>query len=139
MKSVLESILVYWLSVAPIPKGILNKIRKRCFSFLQSGSGKQKTSHLLNGQSQQGQKSLEARALRIYICFQQGFGCQKSMQRFFFNKGLFGKQPGQNISKTVVQKTSEKNSQRSLKCLERSKKCFPRYQKMNCPENRERG
>jgi hypothetical protein len=34
VKSVLEGILVYWLSLSHIPKGILEKIRKKCFSFL---------------------------------------------------------------------------------------------------------
>ena len=34
LKSVLQSILVYWASIAYIPKGILTKIRKLCFSFL---------------------------------------------------------------------------------------------------------
>jgi hypothetical protein len=33
VKSVLESISVYWLSLAKIPKSILNMIRRRMFSF----------------------------------------------------------------------------------------------------------
>jgi len=37
VKAVLESILMYWLSVAKIPKGILNNIRKTMFSFLWTG------------------------------------------------------------------------------------------------------
>jgi hypothetical protein len=37
VKSILESIHVYWLSIAHIPKGILDKIRRKCFNFLWSG------------------------------------------------------------------------------------------------------
>jgi hypothetical protein len=38
LKSVLQSILVYWTSIAKVPKGILTKIQKKCFQFLWSGS-----------------------------------------------------------------------------------------------------
>jgi len=37
VKSVLETIPVYWLSMAWIPKGTLEKIRKLCFKFLWGG------------------------------------------------------------------------------------------------------
>jgi hypothetical protein len=37
IKVVLESIPVYWLSVEKIPKGTLNNIRRRVFSFLWTG------------------------------------------------------------------------------------------------------
>jgi hypothetical protein len=33
VKYVLESILVYWLSIAHVPKGILDQMRKKCYSF----------------------------------------------------------------------------------------------------------
>ena len=33
LKSVLKSILVYWFSLAHVLKRILEKIRRRCFSF----------------------------------------------------------------------------------------------------------
>jgi hypothetical protein len=42
VKVVLESILVYWMSIAHIPKGILDKIRKKCFSFLWVGKREKK-------------------------------------------------------------------------------------------------
>ena len=38
LKAVLQSIPVYWASIAYIPKGILTKIRKLCFSFLWTAS-----------------------------------------------------------------------------------------------------
>jgi hypothetical protein len=37
VKSVLESIHVYWLSMSKIPTGLLNKIRRRMFNFLRIG------------------------------------------------------------------------------------------------------
>lgn len=37
VKSVLEAILVYWISIAWIPRGVLDKIRRICFSFLWQG------------------------------------------------------------------------------------------------------
>ena len=37
LKSVLESILVYWLSIALVPKGILNCIHRLSFSYLIDG------------------------------------------------------------------------------------------------------
>ena len=37
IKSILESILVYWASLSWIPKGILAKIRRICFSYLWRG------------------------------------------------------------------------------------------------------
>jgi hypothetical protein len=37
VKSVLEAILVYWISLAWVPKGTLEKIRRICFKFLWAG------------------------------------------------------------------------------------------------------
>ena len=37
VKSVLEAIPVYWMSLSWIPKGILEKIRRLCFRYLWSG------------------------------------------------------------------------------------------------------
>jgi len=38
IKSVLEAIPVYWMSLAWIPKGILEKIRRTCFTYLWKGN-----------------------------------------------------------------------------------------------------
>jgi hypothetical protein len=38
VKSVLEAISVYWMSLAWIPKGILGKVRHTCFRFLWVGT-----------------------------------------------------------------------------------------------------
>jgi hypothetical protein len=48
VKSVLESIPVYWLSLAKIPKSILNRIRRKMFSFLWSGKKEKEGVHLIN-------------------------------------------------------------------------------------------
>jgi hypothetical protein len=42
-KYVLEAIPVYWMSLAWIPKGILEKLRKICARFIWSGSGEKYT------------------------------------------------------------------------------------------------
>jgi hypothetical protein len=47
VKSVLESIPVYWLSLSKIPKGILDKIRRRMFTFLWDGKKEKKAIHLI--------------------------------------------------------------------------------------------
>jgi hypothetical protein len=45
-KEVLEAIPVYWMSLAWIPKGILEKIRKICSRFIWSGSRRKNHSTL---------------------------------------------------------------------------------------------
>ena len=37
VKSILEAIPIYWLSLACIPKGVLENIHKLCFNFYWSG------------------------------------------------------------------------------------------------------
>jgi hypothetical protein len=46
VKSVLESISVYWMSLAKIPKCVLNNIRRIIFSFLWSGKKEKECMHL---------------------------------------------------------------------------------------------
>jgi hypothetical protein len=46
VKSVLEAIPVFWHTLAHIPKGVLERIRKCCFNFLWKGSSEYKGSHL---------------------------------------------------------------------------------------------
>jgi hypothetical protein len=48
VKVVLESIPVYWLSLAKIPKSILNNIRKRMFNFLWTGKKIKEGVHLIS-------------------------------------------------------------------------------------------
>jgi len=43
IKSVLEAIPVYWMSLAWIPKGILEKIRRLCFTYLWKGNKEGRT------------------------------------------------------------------------------------------------
>ena len=46
-KSILESILVYQLSLPHIPKNVLENIRKKCFCFLWIGKGENECIHLV--------------------------------------------------------------------------------------------
>jgi len=48
VKSVLEAIPVYWMSLAWIPKGILEIIRRICFKFLWSGKKEDQTTPWVN-------------------------------------------------------------------------------------------
>jgi hypothetical protein len=48
VKAVLESISVYWLSLAKIPKSVLNRIRQRMFSFLWTGKKDKEGMHLVS-------------------------------------------------------------------------------------------
>jgi hypothetical protein len=50
IKSLLEAIPIYWQTLAHIPKGILEKIRKFCFNFLWQGSNDYKGNHLVKWQ-----------------------------------------------------------------------------------------
>ena len=48
VKSVLENNLVYWLSLTLIPRCILDKIRRRAFSFLRSGKREKEGMHMVS-------------------------------------------------------------------------------------------
>ena len=48
VKAVLEAILVYWMSLSWIPKGILERIRRICFKFLWSGKKEDQTTPWVN-------------------------------------------------------------------------------------------
>jgi hypothetical protein len=48
VKSFLESIHVYCISMAKIPKGILDRIQRRMFSFLWTGKKEKESIHLVN-------------------------------------------------------------------------------------------
>jgi hypothetical protein len=47
VKDVLEGLHVYWLSVTRIPRAILDKIRKRIFSFMWTGKKDKESMHLV--------------------------------------------------------------------------------------------
>jgi hypothetical protein len=48
VKTILERISVYWLSLAKITKCVLNSIRRRIYSFLWSGKKEKEVIHLSN-------------------------------------------------------------------------------------------
>ena len=47
-KLVLSSLPVYWMALVPIPRSILDKIRRMIFSFLWGSSTKKKKFHLVD-------------------------------------------------------------------------------------------
>lgn len=51
VKSVLESILVYWFSLIRIPASIIHGISRRMFQFLWAGSSTRHKFHLTNWES----------------------------------------------------------------------------------------
>jgi hypothetical protein len=55
---VLEAILVYYHTLAHIPKWILEKIRKFCFNFLWQGSNDYQVNNLVKWQKMEAPKSL---------------------------------------------------------------------------------
>jgi hypothetical protein len=59
VKSILEAIPMYLDTLAHIPKGILEKIRKFCFNFLWQGSSEYKGTHWLIGEKLQLQSLWE--------------------------------------------------------------------------------
>ena len=64
LKSVLQSIPIYWASIAYIPKGILTKIRKLCFSFLWTASKQTEGIDLVKWKTLSKPKNLGGRALK---------------------------------------------------------------------------
>ena len=48
IKSILENIPIYWMTLAKIPKSILDKIWQKCFAFLWSGNNQKLNYRLAN-------------------------------------------------------------------------------------------
>ena len=48
IKAVLTSMPVYWLALSPIPKSILDKVRKLIFSFLWGSTAEKRKYHLVD-------------------------------------------------------------------------------------------
>jgi hypothetical protein len=87
VKYVLESILIYWFSITHVSKGILDKIKKKCFNVLWTGK-KEKEGLTLAKRSKLARPK-EARAwdlTNIYI-FSQALTVKK-LWRLLFLDGL---------------------------------------------------
>lgn len=67
VKSVLEVIPVYWMSIAWIPKGVLENIGHICFSFLWQGKKEEVTRPWVKWERVATPKALEGWGLNIYI------------------------------------------------------------------------
>jgi hypothetical protein len=90
VKSVLESILVYWLSIAHIPKSIIERIHRKCSSFLWIGSKEKDGIPLVKWSRIATLKEFGGWGLKKLHIFEQALAA-KSLWRLLFNKGLWGK------------------------------------------------
>eukprot|EP01018_Ginkgo_biloba_P002298 Gb_28324 [translate_table: standard] len=76
VKSVLEAIPMFWHTIAHIPKGILEKIRKCCFNYLWKGSSKFKGSYLAKLQLIASPKGLGGWGLKNIHLFRQSLAAK---------------------------------------------------------------
>jgi hypothetical protein len=70
VKFVLEATLVYWISLAYIPKAFLDNIRKKCFNYERRI---RKAFLFSNGIPLQIPKTWEDGGLNKYICMEDHF------------------------------------------------------------------
>jgi hypothetical protein len=78
VKSVFEAIPVYWHSLAHIPNGVLENIRRTCFNFLWKGRVEKGGYHLLKWQSLAGPKERGVGVSNIYIYLDWNIWLQKA-------------------------------------------------------------
>jgi hypothetical protein len=88
VKVVLESIHVYWLSLAKIPKSILNTIRRRMFSFLWTGKKTKEGIHLTSWNKIAKPKKLGGWGIKNIFTFGKALAA-KSLWRCLMVPGLW--------------------------------------------------
>jgi hypothetical protein len=88
VKSVLEAILVYWMSLVWIPKGILEKARRICFKFLWVGSQKKHISPWVKWESLAVSKMLDGWGLKKIYMFSNSLSA-KSTWRLLSTNSLW--------------------------------------------------
>jgi hypothetical protein len=88
-KSVLEAIHVYWMSLAWIPKGILEKLRRICFKFIWSGSHDKHTSPWARWENLARPKSLGGWGLKNIFLFSKYLS--ENMGGDFYLSPTYGK------------------------------------------------
>jgi len=76
VKSVLEAIPVYWLSLAWIPKGILETIRRICFRFLWSGKKEEQVTPWVNWKRTATPKGLGGWGLKNIFLFSKALAAK---------------------------------------------------------------
>ena len=84
LKLVLQSIPVYWASIAYIPKGILTKIRKLCFSFLWTASKQTEAIDLVKWKTLSKPKNLGGWGIKNLELFSKALAA-KSLWRLIKN------------------------------------------------------
>jgi hypothetical protein len=90
VKSVLESIHVYWLSIAHIPKTIIERIHRKCSNFLWTCSKEKEGIPIFKWSRISTLKEFGGWGLKKLHIFGQALAA-KSLWRLLFNKGLWGK------------------------------------------------
>jgi ribonuclease HI len=88
IKSVLESLPVYWMALAHIPASILKTLRQLIFSFLWSGSKKNKGYHLCKWESISKPKSMGGWGLRHLPFFYRALSAN-TFWRILMKPGLW--------------------------------------------------
>jgi hypothetical protein len=88
VKAVLESIPVYWLSLAKIPKSILNIIRRRMFSFMWTGKKLKEGIHLISWENIAKPKKLGGWGIKNIYAFGKSLAT-KSLWRCLMVPGLW--------------------------------------------------
>jgi hypothetical protein len=88
VKVVLESIYVYWISLAKIPKSVLNNIRRRMFSFLWTGKKVNEGMHLISWKKLAKPKKTGGWGIKIYFSFGKALAA-KSLWRCLMVPGLW--------------------------------------------------
>jgi hypothetical protein len=88
VKVVLESIPVYWLSLAKIPKSLLNKIRRRMFSFLWTGKKVKEGMHLVSWKKIAKPKKVGGWGIKNIFSFGKALAA-KSLWRCLMVPGLW--------------------------------------------------
>lgn len=88
VKSILEGLLVYWISLVHIHFVFLHKLRKRMFNFFCSGNPTKEHFHLASGETIARPKLLGGWGLKNIFHFGKALET-KSIWRGLFGKGLW--------------------------------------------------
>jgi hypothetical protein len=88
IKAVLESLHVYWLSLAKIPKCILNNIRRKMFNFLWTGKKTKEGIHLVSWKKLAKPKKVGGWGNKIIFTFGKALA-SKSLWRCLMVPGLW--------------------------------------------------
>ena len=90
VQSVLSSIPVYWMGLAPIPTSILHKLRSIMFDFLWGSSDNKSRYHLVSWRDLSWPKELGGWGIKNIQWFSISL-CLKNLWRVLHNEGLWHK------------------------------------------------